>query len=79
MKIIIILFVILVTMVLLSEFVLASDPGVGNGPEPRVPQGPNDVACLNQGGFFNPSGKGVPNAIISGGAVHCDEIHILGL
>lgn len=59
--------------------VFASDPGVGNGPEPRVPQGPNDKACLNQGGFLNPSGKGIPNAIASEGAVHCDGIHILGL
>ena len=50
---------------------LAYDPGVINGPEPRVPQGPNSVACENQGGAGNPSGKGVFNAIARGGQVHC--------
>ena len=52
---------------------LAYDPGVINGPEPRVPQGPNLVACENQGGAGNPSGEGVFNAIARGGQVHCRD------
>ena len=50
---------------------LAHDPGVGNGPEPRVPQGPNVVVCLNQGR------QGIDTAILNGGMVHCDSIHVL--
>lgn len=56
-----------------TSFALAFDPGVGDGPEPRVPQGPNSIACLNQGGLLNPAGKGIFNAIASGGAVHCEH------
>lgn len=63
----------LITLLSSLSLALASDPGVGNSPEPRVPQGPNNVACLNQGGLLNPAGMGVPNAIASGGAVHCEH------
>lgn len=58
----------------------AFHPGVGNGNNPNheMPQGPNIIACQNQGGALNPSGKsaslggwGVHNAIDRGGMVHC--------
>ena len=65
---------------------LAFHPGVGNGNNPNhdMPQGPNVIACENQGGLLNPSGKtapgapsgawGVFNAIDRGGMVHCERV-----
>lgn len=49
---------------------VAFDPGVGHGPEPRVPQGPNIIACQNEGR------QGIDRAIGHGGEVHCEGIHI---
>jgi hypothetical protein len=49
----------------------AFHPGNADGSPPEVPQGPNLVACLNQGGAENPNGMGVINAIERGGQVHC--------
>jgi len=49
----------------------AFHPGNADGSPPEVPQGPDQVACLNQGGFENPNGMGVINAIERGGQVHC--------
>ena len=60
----------------------AFHPGVGNGnnPDHDMPQGPNRIACENQGGDLNPSGHdvnggwGVYNAIDRGGMVHCAPV-----
>lgn len=49
----------------------AFDPGIGHGPEPRVPQGPDVIACQNQGR------RGIDRAIAHGGEVHCEGIHII--
>lgn len=49
----------------------AFHPGNADGSPPEVPQGPNHIACLNQGGAANPNGMGVINAIARGGQVHC--------
>jgi hypothetical protein len=51
----------------------AFHPGAADGTPPEVPQGPDQVACDNQGGFDNPSDMGVINAIEQGGQVHCFE------
>ena len=45
---------------------LAFHPGVDNPNDPPghfLPQGPKEIACLNQGGAENPSDQGVFNAI----------------
>jgi len=62
--VIIIVALALGTMPLLA---LAFDPGAGGGPEPRVPQGPNAVACANRGQ------QGIANAAAHGGRVHCEH------
>ena len=52
---------------------LAFHPGNADGSPPEVPQGPNHIACENQGGELNPSDMGVFNAIERGGQVHCED------
>ena len=59
---------------------LANHPGHNDNPDHEMPQGPNVIACQNQGGDLNPSGHdvnggwGVYNAIDRGGMVHCAPV-----
>ena len=62
--------IITITLGVAPIFTLAFDPGVGNGPEPRVPQGPNATACQSKGR------DGIIVAIEHNGEVHCEGIHI---
>ena len=58
----------------------AFHPGHNDNPSHEMPQGPNHIACENQGGDLNPSGHdvnggwGVYNAIDRGGMVHCAPV-----
>jgi hypothetical protein len=53
---------------------LAFDPGMADGTPPAVPQGPDLVACENQGGALNPADAGVFQGIEVGGDVHCEQV-----
>jgi len=52
---------------------LAFHPGHNDNPTHEMPQGPNLIACENQGGDQNPNDMGVFNAIDHGGEVHCQD------